>query len=58
MSLEKPEDLKYIKKLVEDGKLKPVIDKQFPLEMITDAHTYYENTHKKGSVIINIQAEK
>ena len=36
------------------GHLKTVIDRQFPLEKISQAHTYIAGGHKKGNVIVNV----
>lgn len=56
MILVKPsgKDLEDIKRLIEQGKLKPVIDKVYPLEEIANAHQHSEGHHAKGKIVIKI----
>jgi NADPH:quinone reductase-like Zn-dependent oxidoreductase len=48
------EDIEYIKQLVEDGKLKPVIDKTYTLEEIAEAHQHVQDGHKRGAVVVRV----
>jgi NADPH:quinone reductase-like Zn-dependent oxidoreductase len=46
--------LDLITKLVEEGQIKPILEKIFPLEEIVEATKYVEEGHKRGGVAITV----
>ena len=51
------EDLEFIIKLVEDGKVIPVIDKRYDLHETAKAVEYLSKGHARGKVVINVTHE-
>jgi NADPH:quinone reductase-like Zn-dependent oxidoreductase len=44
----------YLKDLIEQRKIRAVIDRSYPLDQISEAHTYVETGMKAGNVVINV----
>ena len=55
MSVNKTEELKFIRGLIEKGHLKTIIDRQYSFDELPEAHAYVDKGHKRGNVVIEIQ---
>ncbi|KAF5435453.1 NADPH:quinone reductase [Candidatus Methanophagaceae archaeon] len=47
--------LVYLKELFEAGKVKPVIDKRYPLSEVPEALRYFGEGHARGKVVITVE---
>jgi NADPH:quinone reductase-like Zn-dependent oxidoreductase len=48
------EDLMLLGELAGTGEIRPVIDRCYPLEELAEAHTYVDEGHKRGNVVITV----
>ncbi len=54
VSAENPDDLSFVSGLISNNEYKTVIDKEYSLEEIPEAHRYAESGHKRGNVVIKV----
>ena len=47
-------DLQDLKELLEAGKIKPVIDRRYPLSELPEALRYYGKGHARGKIVITM----
>lgn len=47
-------DLSLLAHLIDQGRLRPTVDRVFPLERIVEAHRYFEEGAPRGKVIVQI----
>jgi len=48
------QDVQFLKKLIEAGKYRPVIDRTYPLEDVVEATRYVETEQKTGNVVLTV----
>ena len=49
------EDLEYVLELIESGKIKPIIDKCYPLAEVAEAFRYFEKGQPRGKIVITME---
>jgi NADPH:quinone reductase-like Zn-dependent oxidoreductase len=47
-------ELQFLTALVDRGELRTFIDREYPLDRIVEAHTYVQQGHKRGHVVIHV----
>ena len=48
------EDVILLKELIEAGKIRPVIDRRYPLADVPEALRYLQGGHARGKVVITV----
>lgn len=48
------EDLLLIKRLIEEGQIRPVIDRAYSLQDVVDAHRFVDAGRKRGGVVLSV----
>jgi NADPH:quinone reductase-like Zn-dependent oxidoreductase len=54
MAKSSKEDLLVLKEMIETGKIRPVIDRTYPLTKAAEALAYLEKGHARGKVVITV----
>ena len=54
LSVPNGDDLAFIRSLIHEGKVKPVIDRSYQMHEIRDAFRYFEEEHARGKVVVEI----
>ncbi len=48
------QDLALLANLIDEGKIKPLVDRMFPMDQIQNAHRYFEAGKTRGKVVVEI----
>ena len=54
---QRSEDLRFLAALVEEGKLRVVIDRSYPFERAAEAHRHVDTGHTRGSVVLTLDED-
>jgi NADPH:quinone reductase-like Zn-dependent oxidoreductase len=54
LTKERAEDVRAVNELIEAGKVKPVIDRTYPLIEAPDAIRYLAEGHPRGKIVITV----
>ncbi|MCB9275763.1 MAG: NAD(P)-dependent alcohol dehydrogenase [Lewinellaceae bacterium] len=54
VAIQRKEDTELLRELLEAGRLRPVVDRRYPLGQIVEAHRYVETGRKKGAVVLTV----
>ncbi|MCK8462422.1 NAD(P)-dependent alcohol dehydrogenase [Aliiroseovarius sp. S1339] len=57
VAVEAVEDMRLLVDMAETGSLKPVIDRVYPFDQITQAHAHVGTGHKKGNVVVQFEQD-
>jgi NADPH:quinone reductase-like Zn-dependent oxidoreductase len=52
-----PKDLAFVIRLVDEGQIRPVIDRTYPLQQTAEAMDYLRQGHARGKVVISIDQQ-
>jgi NADPH:quinone reductase-like Zn-dependent oxidoreductase len=50
------QDVLFVKRLIEAGQFRPVVDRTYPLEEVVEATRYVETEQKVGNVVLRVRA--
>jgi NADPH:quinone reductase-like Zn-dependent oxidoreductase len=50
-------DLEFLANLVKEGRIRPVIERHYPLEKTADAMSFLSKGHAKGKVVILVESK-
>lgn len=53
--VEPGKDIDVLTRLIEDGKVKPIIDRIYTLSQIAEAHRYCEQGHTAGKIVVTVR---